>query len=250
MTAISAQNDDESAANAPLWRRVEDAIRTEILAGRYAPGAQLPSDRDLATLHAASRMTARRALASLEQDGLIRIEHGNGTFVSDDALIRYRMSGDRVRFSKDWLTAEGIKLRRRILKVAEMPADDRFATALGLAAGAPVLTLQIAAYADDRPISMGIRHCSAARFRGLDKAFEREGSMTTALKSFGVEDYRRASTDVTARMPTAEEARILAQPRVHPVLAFTATDVETGSELVVSYHVGCFAADRVVISIG
>jgi GntR family phosphonate transport system transcriptional regulator len=234
----------------PLWRRIEQAIRRDIQAGRYAPGAQLPSDRDLTTLHAASRMTVRRALASLQQDGLIRIEHGNGTFVSDDALIRYRMSGDRIRFSKDWLSAEGIRLRRRVLGTAEIPADDRLAAALGLRVGDTVLTLQIAAYADERPISVGVRHCSASRFRGLDKAFEREGSMTAALKSFGVEDYRRASTDVTARMPTPEEARILAQPRVHPVLTFTATDVETATGQIVSYHVGCFAADRVVISIG
>jgi GntR family phosphonate transport system transcriptional regulator len=234
----------------PLWRRIEQSIRGDILAGRFAPGARLPPDRDLATVHGASRMTTRRALANLEQDGLIRIEHGNGTFVSDDALIRYRMSDDRIRFSKDWLSAEGIKLTRRILRTDERPSDDRIAGALGLMSGEPVLALKIVAYADERPVSVGVRYCSAARFRGLDKAFEQSGSMTTALRSFGVADYRRASTDVTARMPTPEEARILAQPRVAPVLAYAATDLETASGTIISHHIGCFAAERVVISIG
>ena len=234
----------------PLWRRIERAIRADILAGRYPPAMQLPADRDLATLFGASRMTARRALAALELDGLIRIEHGNGTFVSDDALIRYRMSGDRIRFSTNWLSADGIKLGRRIIGTSEFPADSGLATRLRLAVGAPVLAIRIVASAGERPISVGVRHCSADRFRGLDRAFEREGSMTAALKSFGVDDYRRASTDVTARMPTPEEARLLAQPKVHPVLAFTATDVETATGAVVSYHAGCLASDRVVISIG
>jgi GntR family phosphonate transport system transcriptional regulator len=234
----------------PVWRRIEQAVRADILAGRYAPGGQLPPDRDLAALYGASRMTARRALAALQQDGLIRIEHGNGTFVSDDALIRYRMSGDRIRFSKDWLSAEGVELRRRILKSEEVAADDRIATCLRIEPGEPIIKLQILATADDRPISIGVRHASAARFRGLGAEFDRLGSMTAALKAFGVADYRRQSTEVTARLPTPDEAKLLAQPRIAPVLAFTATDVEIGSGAVISYFSGCFAADRVVISIG
>jgi len=234
----------------PVWRRIEQAVRDDILAGRYAPGGQLPPDRDLATLYGASRMTARRALAQLQQDGLIRIEHGNGTFVSDDALIRYRMTGDRIRFSKNWLSAEGVELRRQILRTDEGPADDRIAARLKIAPGEAVLRLQILATADDRPISIGVRHSPAARFRGLGAEFERLGSMTAALRTFGVDDYRRISTEVTARMPTPDEAKLLAQPRVAPVLAFTATDVEIGSGRIISYFTGCFAADRVVISIG
>lgn len=247
---MTRPDDPAKGPAAPLWRMIEQAIRGDILAGRYQPGAQLPSDRDLAARYSASRMTARRALASLEQDGLIRIEHGNGTFVSDDARIRYSLGGDRVRFSRNWLSAEGIKLQRRILRTSEVKADDALAAVLGIGIGEAVLTLQIVALAGERPISVGIRHCPAARFRGLDTEFERVGSLTTALKAFGIEDYARASTDVTARLPTPEEARILVQSRAHPVLAFTATDIEAATGAVISYHVGCFAADRVVISIG
>jgi GntR family phosphonate transport system transcriptional regulator len=236
--------------SAPLWRRIESAVRREILEGQHPPGTQLPSDRQIAAAHGASRMTARRALAALEQDGLIRIEHGSGTFVNDDALVRYRMSGDRIRFGTDWIVAEGTLLRRKVMRTFEQAADAKLAQGLRLIPGDPVLCMQIAAFADDRPISIGIRHCDARRFKGLQHAFEREGSITAALKTYGVEDYRRASTDVTARMPTLEEARLLAQPRLQPVLAYTAIDVDVKSGAIVSYHLGCFAADRVVISIG
>ena len=65
----------------------------------------------------------------------------------------------------------------------------------------------------------------------------------------GAIQHEKVDKKATA-MPTPEEARLLAQPKVHPVLAFTATDVETATGAVVSYHAGCLASDRVVISIG
>lgn len=160
------------------------------------------------------------------------------------------MDGDRIRFSKDWLSAEGVRLHRRILSTREIAADDRAARALSIAPGTPILALQFLTTAEERPISIGIRHCLASRFRGLGAAFDRHQSMTAALREFGIEDYRRSGTDVTARLPTSEEARLLAQPRIEPVLAFTAIDVETSTGEPISYHAGAFAAARVVISIG
>jgi GntR family phosphonate transport system transcriptional regulator len=84
----------------------------------------------------------------------------------------------------------------------------------------------------------------------LAEAFAREGTLTLALREFGVVDYRRASTEITARMPTLEEARLLSQPRVQPVLAYAATDVEVATGKVISHYVGCFASHRVVITVG
>ena len=235
----------------PLWRRIEQSLRSAIIEGRHAPGSQLPPDRQIAAEYGASRVTARRALAALEQDGLLRIEHGNGTFVSDNALVHYRLGGNRVRFNQNFVVVGDVqRLHRRILSSRETEANGDIARHLGVAPADPVLELRMAAFADECPISLGVRHCPAKRFRGLPEAFERLGTITAALKEFGVADYRRASTEITARMPTPEEARLLAQPRLQPVLAYTATDVEIVSGQVISYYAGCFASHRVAITIG
>ena len=62
---------------------VADRLRGEILAGRLAPGARIPSERELAFALGVNRLTLRAALARLEALGLITTRHGSGTVVTD-----------------------------------------------------------------------------------------------------------------------------------------------------------------------
>jgi DNA-binding FadR family transcriptional regulator len=54
-----------------------------IVAGKLAPGAKLPSERDLAAKLEASRTTVRLILVKLGAEGLVRAEHGRGYFVCE-----------------------------------------------------------------------------------------------------------------------------------------------------------------------
>jgi GntR family transcriptional regulator/MocR family aminotransferase len=58
------------------------ALRTEILTGRLAPGARLPSTRDLAHEYVLSRGTIVRAFEQLKSEGYLEGNIGSGTFVS------------------------------------------------------------------------------------------------------------------------------------------------------------------------
>src|SRR6201997_928669 len=66
----------------PAYRRIQGAIRTVIEAGELKPGDVVPSERELARIHAVSLMTARHALATLEREGVVERRRGVGTFVS------------------------------------------------------------------------------------------------------------------------------------------------------------------------
>ena len=70
-------------AQAPGSRtqRVYEALHDRIRTGELAPGAKLPSHRELAALFGVAPMTVRQALARLEQEGLVSREHGRGTFI-------------------------------------------------------------------------------------------------------------------------------------------------------------------------
>lgn len=65
-----------------LYRQLADALRAQIAAGRYAVGAQLPTEHELCAEHGVSRHTAREALRLLEEDGLIIRRRGAGTIVT------------------------------------------------------------------------------------------------------------------------------------------------------------------------
>jgi DNA-binding LacI/PurR family transcriptional regulator len=65
-----------------LWETVARSLRDRIEAGELPPGSRLPSQRDLCKEYGVSRITVRRALTHLADDGVIHTRTGQGTFVS------------------------------------------------------------------------------------------------------------------------------------------------------------------------
>lgn len=69
----------------PKARPVYETLRQRIDDGVYAPGQQLPAHLHLAREFGVASLTVRQVLAYLEQEGLLRIQQGRGTFVVDHA---------------------------------------------------------------------------------------------------------------------------------------------------------------------
>ena len=72
------------ASGVPFYRQIVDQLAQLIRSGQLAPGATLPSVRDLAGQLLVSLITTRRAYADLEAAGLIVRRQGYGTFVSEE----------------------------------------------------------------------------------------------------------------------------------------------------------------------
>lgn len=66
----------------PTYHRLACQIRELVLGGAFAIDEQLPPEGQIAEHLHISRSTVRQALGRLEQDRLIRREHGRGTFVN------------------------------------------------------------------------------------------------------------------------------------------------------------------------
>ena len=69
----------------PKYQQVVEAVKNEILSGRYQPGQKLPSEAALGKRFGASRITVGRALRELRQAGLIQSRAGSGSFVGPAA---------------------------------------------------------------------------------------------------------------------------------------------------------------------
>jgi GntR family transcriptional regulator len=66
----------------PLYLQMSRKLAAAIRNGTWRPGDALPSERRLSEALNVSRITSRKALALLVQQGLIRRVHGAGTFIA------------------------------------------------------------------------------------------------------------------------------------------------------------------------
>ena len=78
----------DPASDRAVYRQVADDVRAGIAAGKYQPGRAVPSEARLVEEYDVSRVTARRALAELERQGLVRPEHGRGWIVRSRPPVR------------------------------------------------------------------------------------------------------------------------------------------------------------------
>jgi GntR family transcriptional regulator/MocR family aminotransferase len=80
----------DAASPDPLHRQLYGKLQNAILAGRIAPGVQIPSSRDLARELGVARNTVLNAVEQLIAEGYLQGEHGSGTYVNrtlpDDTL--------------------------------------------------------------------------------------------------------------------------------------------------------------------
>jgi len=69
----------------PIYRQIRDQVRRLVASGQLAPGAELPSVRDLAVRHAVNPMTISKAYSLLEAEGLLERNRGRPMTVASQA---------------------------------------------------------------------------------------------------------------------------------------------------------------------
>jgi GntR family transcriptional regulator/MocR family aminotransferase len=75
--------DIETRQGVPLYQRIADSIRADILAGRLRRGERVPSTRSLSRELNVNRNTVAQAFEQLAAEGLLSGRHGSGTYVAD-----------------------------------------------------------------------------------------------------------------------------------------------------------------------
>lgn len=71
----------------PIYTQLLEQIKLMIISGKYPPGGRLPSVRDLASEAAVNPNTMQKALAELENSGLIHSQRTSGRYVTEDSSM-------------------------------------------------------------------------------------------------------------------------------------------------------------------
>lgn len=153
-------------------------------------GARLPSERDLAAGLGVARMTARKAIESLTEDGWLERRPGSGTYVA--APPHAKTSG--LSSFSEGIRRRGMTPSTRVLEFGEIPAEPDIAERLGLGVGVPVLRFTRLRLADGRPVGVETTWMAPELVSGLT-ADDLTGSLFEVLaERFGVIPGQASST--------------------------------------------------------
>ncbi len=131
-----------------------------------------------------------------------------------------------------------------MIDASEEVATRELARQLGLKTGTRLVRIEALRFADRTPICVSTSWLSAERFPDAGGVFARTRSMTALLAHYGVRDYRRASTRITAGIVDATDAARLDLTLGRPILVVDSTDVDTEDSPLVTKR-SRFAAERV-----
>ena len=203
------------AGHAP-YERVKQHLKRGLAAGRWPPGALMPSEAELVAEFGVSRMTVNRALRELQSEGLVNRTQGVGTF----AAPLHRVSSTlTIRDLHEEIEARGHRHHAVVHLLRAEKAPSALAQQLDLATGARVFHSLIVHHENGAPLQCEDRYVNPVCCPGyLQADFTR---ITPTQLLFETTALWRAQYTIEASAPTAEEARLLGIGVREPCLVVT-----------------------------
>ncbi len=222
-------------SEAPPSQRIADKLRETIVSGALGPGAKLPSERELARSYGTARNTARQAVAILQAEGLVEAEHGRGVFVrrrppllrlSHDRYARRHREAGKAPFRAE-VEAQGREPRVEVTSISPILSPGWVADRLGLTEGDQVLLRRNRYLADDQPVQLANTYIPWSIAEG-SRFFEEVPEAGGIFAHFERLGHRlvRFQEDVSARMPSPDEANALYLGRGVPVIEVLHTSID------------------------
>jgi GntR family transcriptional regulator len=213
------------------YREIAEELRRRVAS---APaGSLLPSEAELSAEFAASRVTVRRALDVLRDDGLVAARQGFGWFVAAEPV---RQHLDELGTIEAQLAGSGIANERRVVEFTFTEPPERVRHLLG---ADPVLRVKRVNLADGEPFAVVTVWCPARLGQHLSRVDGEQHPFYELLDVI----LRGATQTIGADAATVEEAGLLRVPVGAPLLKCErVTTDESGRPVLVSEHL--FPAHR------
>jgi len=191
-------NPDDSQ---PLYQQLQRALREAIERRVLAPNDALPPERDIAADLRVSRITVRKALDGLVEEGLLVRRQGSGNFVASRIEKNF---AKLTSFSED-MRSRGLKPRSVWLNRAQGAVTPEEALTLRLGPGAPVYRFHRLRFADETPMCLEFATVVGTALPSLQDV---GSSLYEALERAGNRPVR-ALQRLRALLLNAEQAKLL-----------------------------------------
>lgn len=144
---------DQSAMGGPLYVKLQRMIENAVRNGVIHPGDALPPEREIATMADVSRVTVRKAVQGLVNDGLLVQRHGSGTFVATPSKRVEQSLSQLTSFTED-MARRGMDVRSTWLDRGIYAPSPEEMVALGLSSGDTVARINRLRVANDMPMAI------------------------------------------------------------------------------------------------
>lgn len=210
------------------YQQIGEELRQRIESGEVGAGRLLPSEAELSREFGASRVTVRRALEVLRDEGLVDSRQGFGWFAATDPV---RQSLGRLGTIESQLASDGIRSERRILDFRFVSAPDRVREVLSTDTVLRVRRLNLA---DGQPFALVTVWCPETLGSELSRA---DVARSPFYELLAVE-LGGATQTIGAAAVSSHDAELLSIPPGSPVLRCErVTRSVDGEAVLVSEHV-------------
>jgi GntR family transcriptional regulator len=228
----------DAASDRPVYKQIADHLRAAIARGRLREGDQLPSEAQLMDHYGVARMTIRNAMRLLLDEGLVTAEHGRGVYVRSRPPVR-RLASDRFaqrprKGGKAAFITEaeqiGATPQVDMIEVSESRPPAEVADRMGIGDDTSVVIRSRRYLLDGKPVEIAVSYIPADLAHGtpISDLNPGRGGIYARLEEQG-HVLARFTEDVTARMPTPEESRLLNLPPGVPVFRLIRTAYDLGN---------------------
>ena len=204
----------------PLYARIQEYIAELILTGKLAPEHKIQSERDFSEDLGVSRMTVRRAITELVNEGLLERRHGSGTYVAKPR-VTYE-SHEMVNYLRA-MQERNIATASQLIEFGEIVASRRLAETLDIEIGNPIYRVIILRFANRVPVILERGFFPCSRCPGLEEWDLEKSSIYDLLTTVYKLKLGRISQTVEAVTATDTAARQLRVDEGFPLMMLSRT---------------------------
>lgn len=193
------------AGREPKYFQVKDSIKHMILSGNIRSGGRVPAESKLCEIYGVSRITVRKALDELQNEGYLFKIQGKGTFVSKEQ-IEQRLS-KFYSFSEE-IKKRGMKEYASVLKYSRTAADAHTAKRLQIAEGDLLWRVYRIRFTDEVPYAIETSYIPVSLVPDMTRERISNDGLYRTMASLGV-NVDSASEHFMAVNLRGEQAKLL-----------------------------------------
>jgi len=197
----------------PYYYHLKEILHKSIKGEELKPGHSLPAERELCSKYQVSRITVRKALDLLMQEGLIYREQGRGTFVAKPPL---EQPAQVISFT-EYVERRGLKPSTRVLETKTFSGNKEIADYLLLSVDEEIILVKRLRLANDEPVAIESSYLPHKLYPQI-LTEDLTGSLTKITEEKYHLRLARATQVVKAEPVFGETAKILKVKAGSPVL--------------------------------